>query len=348
MQKIQFYLVPNRITVTTDMAGFTTEFRKVYQRTIKLYKGIDNTLQFEVRSADQQRQNVVGSQIVVQFLDSTRKELASVTGNAIMSMPGMMEVVVPSTAIDSISPQELSIVAKLVNIDTEAESILYSDSQFGLAATCQILDGYNTVPTYQDEAICFNYEADQHAYTSEILQIGSGINDSPTRDMTVELVGDFIGIVHVEVTKDKNTAFGNKWVRLESWDLEVDNPTKTYNNVDYRFVRFIHDGGGPGFGATFNIILNNGVYELVSVIIRGQDYRIGDQLRILGSQLGGDDGVNDLVITVENVNTYPLGSLNTITGITWTGTGTGTGYFRNVPANKINSFKTVDKIIVRS
>jgi hypothetical protein len=87
---------------------------------------------------------------------------------------------------------------------------------------------------------------------------------------------------------------------------------------------------------------------LVNVIIRGQDYRLGDRLRILGSQLGGDDEVNDLVITVQNINTYPLGSLNTITGITWEGTGTGTGYFRNVPANKISSFKTVDKIIVRS
>jgi hypothetical protein len=348
MQKIQFYLVPNRITVTTDMAGFTTEFRKVYQRTIKLYKGIDNTLQFEVRSADQQRQNVVGSQIVVQFLDSTRKEVFNTTGSAIMSMPGMLQATIPAALMSDVSPQDLSIVAKLVNIDTEAESILYNDSQFGLSGTCQLLEGYDTVPTHQDEAICFNYEVDKRAYTSELVQVGSGINDVATRDMTVELVGDFLGTIHVEVTKDKSTAIGNKWVRLEDWDLNVDNPTKTYSDVDYRFVRFIHDGGGPGFGATFNIVLNNGVYELVNVIIRGQDYRIGDQLRILGSQLGGDDGVNDLVITVQNVNTYPLGSLNTITGLTWSGTGTGTGYFRNVPANKISSFKTVDKIIVRS
>lgn len=346
MQKIQFYLVPNRITVTTDMAGFTTEFRKVYQRTIKLYKGIDNTLQFEVRASDQQRQNVVGSQIALQFYDSTRKELFTVTGSAITSMPGMLQATIPAASIADISPQDLNVVAKLVNGDTE--SVLYGDSQFGLATTCQLLDGYNTITESVDEALVFNYEHDRKSYTSEIVQVGSGINDPATRDMTVELVGDFVGIIHVEVTKDKSTAIGNKWTRLEDWDLEVDAPTKTYTNADWRFVRFVHDGAGPGFGATFNIVLTDGEYDLVSVIMRGQDYQIGDQLRILGSQLGGNDGVNDLVITVQNVNTYPLGSLNTITGITWAGTGVGTGYYRNIPSNRVSSFKTVDKIIVRS
>ena len=346
MQKIQFYLVPNRITVTTDMAGFTTEFRKVYQRTIKLYKGIDNTLQFEVRASDQQRQNVVGSQIYVQFYDSTRKELFNATGQAITSMPGMLAVVIPAADIADISPQDLNVVARLIT--DESDTVLYGDSQFGLATTCQILDGYNTVSSYQDEAVHFNYEVDKHAYTSEIVQVGSGINDAATRNMEVELVGDFIGSVHVEVSKDKSTALGNTWTRLADWDLAVDNPTKTYTNADYRFVRFVHDGAGPGFGATFNIIINNGVYELVNVIIRGQDYQIGDRLRILGSRLGGDDTVNDLIITVRNINTYPLGSLNTITGITWEGTGVGTGYYRNISANKVSSFKTVDKIIVRS
>lgn len=55
MQKIQSYLYPNRSIVVANVAGFTVENKVAYARTLKIYSGIDNVLEFEVQNADQKR-----------------------------------------------------------------------------------------------------------------------------------------------------------------------------------------------------------------------------------------------------------------------------------------------------
>jgi hypothetical protein len=58
MQLVPRYLVNNRTVVVLDEAGFTVEFRPVYQRNLYVYKGIDNVLQFQVKNADQKPVNI--------------------------------------------------------------------------------------------------------------------------------------------------------------------------------------------------------------------------------------------------------------------------------------------------
>lgn len=55
MQKISTYLYPNRIELLADLAGFPVEYTNVYQRTVKIYNGIDNTIEFDIKNADQKR-----------------------------------------------------------------------------------------------------------------------------------------------------------------------------------------------------------------------------------------------------------------------------------------------------
>jgi hypothetical protein len=83
--------------------------------------------------------------------------------------------------------------------------------------------------------------------------------------------------------------------------------------------------------------------------MRGQNYKVGDVLTIMGSYLGGDDGVNDLVITVAGINVSPPGAIN-ITQIVYTGTATpGFEIFESVsPDGQTISSKPVDKIIIRN
>ena len=347
MQKISFYLVPNRIKVTTDVAGFNTELRQVYQRKIKIYKGIDNTIEFEVRNSDSRKDNVHGYELVVKFFDADRKNVFTITGSAISGKPGIMSAVVSQDLIATLDPQLLTLAAFLRN-DTE-ERILYSDADFNLSLTAELLNGYNDVDETVEELTVFSWQFDRKRFVSEIGNFGTRINDdystAPLRAMEVSFEGDYEDIIEVYATKDKSTDPNGRWIRLEDWDVTTD-PTKIYEG-DYRFVRFMHGGPGPGFGAFFNITVDAGVYTLVSVIHRGQNYRPGDQIVIKGSRLGGDDGVNDLTITVGAINEYPLGSINS-TSLSWSGTGTGSGYYRNVQASETTSASSVDKIIIRN
>ena len=55
MQKIQSYLYPNRTILIADLAGQLTENTVVYAKTIKIYQGVDNVIQFDIQNADQKR-----------------------------------------------------------------------------------------------------------------------------------------------------------------------------------------------------------------------------------------------------------------------------------------------------
>lgn len=357
MQKIQFYLVPNRITVTTDLVGFNTEYRKVYQRKIKIYKGIDNTIEIEVKNSEQRRQDVMGYDVVVKFFDAERKNLFTTVGSAIPSKPGLMSVTIGQDIIAKIDPQMMTVAALLRN-DNE-EKILYADSQFEVLAQAELLNGYNDSVEPMETLTVFNWEYDSKQYVSEIAKFGARLNDDystepnpENRTITVEFQGPYEGLIEAEATKDKSTAYGTNWTQIFTNETGTDWDANAYNTVtysgDWRFIRFKHGGTGPGFGATFNVTATGSTYNLVSVINRGANYRVGDILVIKGSFLGGDDGVNDLTITVQEINVYPLGSINSVTGITWSGTAVGNGYYRNIRADNLVSSKSIDKIIIRN
>jgi hypothetical protein len=58
---------------------------------------------------------------------------------------------------------------------------------------------------------------------------------------------------------------------------------------------------GFGSGATFNVTASSGSYN-VTIASAGHDYVVGDQIKILGSLIGGVDVTNDLTITVATVS----------------------------------------------
>jgi len=55
MQKIQSYLYPNRQIILADLAGFNVENTVVYAKTVKIYQGVDNVIEFDIQNADQKR-----------------------------------------------------------------------------------------------------------------------------------------------------------------------------------------------------------------------------------------------------------------------------------------------------
>ena len=64
MRKISSYLYSNRIELLADLAGFSVENRTVYQRTVKIYKGVDNVLEFDIKNADQKRLDIAISPVI--------------------------------------------------------------------------------------------------------------------------------------------------------------------------------------------------------------------------------------------------------------------------------------------
>lgn len=246
MQKLSFYLVPNRISVTTDMIsnGYTTENRQVYQRKLKLYKGIDNTIELEIKASDQRRQDVVGYTAVIRFFDRDRKNLFTVLGDPVLSKTGLMSVTIHASVLENIDPQLLSLVASLRNTNN-VETIIYADSQFGVEGSVELFDGYNEASPVVDTVKTFIYDMGTKDWVSEIVDFGTKLNDDystyPTSSALISvetnLTTPYSGNITVEATDDKSLALGNRWTNIGVIPLEDFATGKRFSG-EWRFVRF--------------------------------------------------------------------------------------------------------------
>lgn len=351
MQKIQVYLVPNRIKVTTDLVGYNTEFRKVYTRSIKLYKGIDNKIELDVRGSDQRRENVVGKTVSLQFFDSDHALILQASGTPIAGKVGLFEVTIDKEDLDSLSPQLLVMTSKLVS--GLNENILYAGDQFDLFASAEILDGYNAKlaeGSVLDELTIFNYEYDRNEFVSEIGRFGTELNNDQEIQIRItrNVLDPFEGNLKIEATKTLSTGFGNVWQQLDPLVIPGDHDDTTLYSLTgpYRFIRFLYPRSPEGLGASFDIRKENEVYQ-VELVAPGSSYTIGDKIRIKGSQLGGVDDINDLLITVTGVNQFPSNSKWGILTFSWSGVASAgiDNFSRIIPKS---TFGKIDKIEIIS
>jgi len=327
MQKIQFYLVPNKITVTTDRVGFNTEYRQVYQRQLKLYKGIDNTIQLDVRNSEQRKQTVVGQTAVVKFFDADQKNLFTVTADAIPSQIGQMTLTISGSTIADIDPQMLRMAAYLT--DGVTQNPIYIDGQFELFGNVALLDGYNDKLGFGeivDVAKVFNFEFDRQQFLSEMVTFGTYLNDdystaldsSVIGSVEIEVIPDatdpFNGFVNIYATADKSTASSVTWKLIDT--VEVVNSTsvtKVVENTGYRYMRFGYNKSSSSSTATFDIEKLGSTYTIVAIPDGGRQYDIGDKIKVLGTSLGGTSPANDAIITVTAIQGPIYGSLPSYT-----------------------------------
>ena len=71
---------------------------------------------------------------------------------------------------------------------------------------------------------------------------------------------------------------------------------------------------GIGSGATFDVVVNSGVYESVTVADGGYGYMVGDEINIRWVSIGGAGPQNDITITVTGLTPNSSGSVFIATG----------------------------------
>ena len=206
MQKISSYLYSNRVTLLADLAGFTTEYTNVYQRNLKIYNGIDNTIEFDIKNADQKR-------IDLSTLTQIEMNVMDAQGNALENSPyavtptalkGIATVTIPQEDLDELSNQYLKYSVTAVNT-AGADVLLYADTKFGAVGTIELVG--DALPTFRDDRV---YEH----FTQEIDLNGNVTNHTPaiatkfyeaepakTFDFEIDVTG-FIGTIYLEGTEN--------------------------------------------------------------------------------------------------------------------------------------------------
>jgi hypothetical protein len=152
---------------------------------------------------------------------------------------------------------------------------------------------------------------------------------------------------HVDTLQVPKTVFTGHtspdWiVGTNGWS--IDETGSNLNTIDY--YSSISGTVRQGSDATFTIDYNSGSYA-VSVISAGIKYRVGHKIKVLGSLLGGVNGDNDAIITVDSLINLAEGNIATAsiygtasetgsfpyTGVTGTNYNTGSGFTIDVQVN---------------
>ena len=343
MQKISSYLYPNRIELLADLAGFTTEYTNVYQRNVKIYNGIDNTIEFDIKNADQKRLELNTSPVItgIEF------NLMDASGHALPNSPytvtphatlkGIATVTIPQEDLVDLDNQYLTYsVSALKN---GADVLLYADSRFGAVGKIELVG--NAMPTFRNERTytSFTAEIDLNGvptYHSSVIPC-KFYEAVPVSTLSFDItVSGFVGSIWIEATKQSTITHEsfkegmfvpvNTYYSNEPSGIDETIPTITANIGSYNYFRVSYttptiNGVGSSFSVTPNPDTNT--YE-VTLRSGGTGYAVGSQIKVFGDQLGGIRGMNDLVITVTEIGSSSSGILNSyqlgqVQSFTWTG-----------------------------
>ena len=143
------YLYANKLDVFTSPSdSWSTErYRRVYNRNLKIYRGVDNRIDIQVRNSDQKASNVVGSTLVFNLVSKDTKNLVLQKDFTSMDLAtGKVTIILTDTELLGLDNgyYQYSVIKEVRStIDSTDYKVtskipLYVDSQYGTIGTLEI------------------------------------------------------------------------------------------------------------------------------------------------------------------------------------------------------------------
>jgi len=356
MQLISVYLYPNKVEAYTNAFSDWTEerYRKVYNRNLKIYRGVDNRIDFQVRNADEKVQTISGTVIVFSLTNKETGELLLQKDCIVQSnQTGKVYVNLSESNMRNIEPgqyiyclhSEIRTAIDANNYIAASKKPLYIDSQYAVNATIEIYgDVFGEVqPSYEtvafEERIAYDTDRTSTYYSSIISANPELTTPQSVHTFQINLT-DYFGQIVIEASQEI-TAAPEVWTDVATLDSAGRNIL--YQNIigKYNWFRIRHKPSLTSALARFTIEQTILLEYNVSIGNGGLGYQIGDTVVFKGSILGGEQPTNDLTITVTNVDDN-----GAITEYVWAGISYN-GVRTFVLTDPAQTYGSVDKVYYR-
>lgn len=359
MQFNPIYLYSNSLDVYTSSPGSwsTERYRRVYNRNVKIFRGVDNRIDIQVRNSDQKATNIIGSTLVFNLVSRDTKNLVfkkdfvdmdPSTGKVTITLTDSELLNLDNGFYNYTIVKEIRSTVDSTDYVVTSRMPLYVDSQYDTIGTLEISgDVYGDVEpsTVVDT---FNYTNPFTQGDSTPSWFVSAIIDARPKTQAGNPLHTFqfystnyTGSVMIQGNLDNQgaTPRETKWVDIDSVDLS----TTKYKNVlgKWNWLRIKHIPTGSSNTAMFVVNQNMSFEYHVEIYQRGGSYNVNDVITISGNKLGGELGTNDLTITVTGTDTA-----GRITSIDWNGLSY-PGVKTFVLSGDASSVGSIDKILYR-
>jgi len=241
MSLIPRYLVNNKTTLISNEAGFATEYRPVYQKNISVYKGIVNTLDFEILNPDQKAQNLTGLTPKFVAFDENNTLVIEHDGTIINANKGKFKVEVTENDLLNIKQQYLSYNIYLVD-NSNTKTLTYADEQLNATGTIFVSDSAFPGPSTTYEVTTFTEEQDS-VYVTEAIEAQPAINGNEALHTAVVYTSSYAGTLTVQATLENAVTQDTDWADVASTTFvgTETEPTPINFNGVYSYVRFVAD-----------------------------------------------------------------------------------------------------------
>ena len=245
MIKQSAYLYPNRQDLYSNLDSVRTGYKKMYARTLRLHKGIDNTFELRLLNNDQKLLNVVGQTLYWILLDKDTSELKHQIQYTVQGGDNsLVKLSISESDLDKIPSGKYMYSTYLVAANG-TKSILYGDSQFGPTVAVEVVaNSFPQVLASQEVSDFFTSESlnyqlpDTSLYTSALSAYPEKNNNSALHT-AVFYSTDFDGTVDVEVTLENAIGDIVTWSKLTTQTITSDQSISYINfNGILSFVRF--------------------------------------------------------------------------------------------------------------
>lgn len=149
MQRMSTYFYPNSVTVQCNLdPTVTSRWRTMYQRQVKIYKNVDNVIQFLFKNSDQRAVNVTGWVITFRmFLDSdgiTAVTKDSTLGGGISivdALKGIITVNLKTADLIDLAQPLYNYSLTVTDPLTGIEQVIYTDENYESRGEIFLRDG---------------------------------------------------------------------------------------------------------------------------------------------------------------------------------------------------------------
>ena len=243
MQKISTYLYPNRVQLLADLAGFDVEYTNVYQRIVKIYRGIDNVVEFDIKNADQKRIELVtnpsATPPTVAVVSDIELNVMDAAGLALPNSPytvtphpdlkGIAVVTIPAADLANLNDQFLTY--SVTATKDSSTVMLYGDTRFGATGKMELVGSAIPVEKEAREFKTFTAEIDLQglpiSHSSAISAKFYEAIPTTTLNFNINFTG-FKGSFWIEATTDSTISvdsFKTRGEKLEDTVSTFASPT---------------------------------------------------------------------------------------------------------------------------
>jgi hypothetical protein len=273
MQAISVYLYPNKLDVFTNLPdSWTSErYRRVYNRTLKLYRGVTNKVDIQVRNSDEKALDITGYTLVFNLINQETKELIlqqdfqPIDGSSLLR--GRLSVNLSESALEGVEPgfYNYTIVKEIRtqignNYTVTERTPLYIDSQYGTFAALEIHDNLLGEPLDSEKIIAFNQYnpfEDPKYFISSIIDARPELSTTQSLHTFQFNMTQYHGQIVIQGSQSEG---GNPqiWVDLEDGTFDLSGESIAYKNIVGKFnwfrIKHLPDTSINNYGSVDSVL----------------------------------------------------------------------------------------------